>query len=152
MHYYNYTTAKAWLTLCCIFLDFRSPNLQVGLKLALQLAYASLTLILGISHTLRLHITPACPTNALLKFNIYLKLGNLVLLYLIKLLCMPTYIAFVIANCDSFFQNDVEMPIPKYFTNERAKALKEREKVLGQILAKMGPKEKDSVSVLMMRY
>ena len=43
-------------------------------------------------------------------------------------------------------QNDVEMPIPKYFTNERAKALKEREKVLGQILAKLGPQDKDAVS------
>ena len=45
-----------------------------------------------------------------------------------------------------FFQNDVEMPIPKYFINERAKALKEREKVLGQILAKLGPQDKDAVS------
>ncbi|CAG5126509.1 unnamed protein product [Candidula unifasciata] len=35
--------------------------------------------------------------------------------------------------------NDVEIPIPKYFVNERAKHLKEREKLLGQILAKMAP-------------
>jgi len=37
--------------------------------------------------------------------------------------------------------NDVEMPIPKYFVNERAKMLKDREKMLGQILAKLGPQE-----------
>ena len=35
------------------------------------------------------------------------------------------------------------MPIPKYFIHERMKALKEREKMLGQILAKLGPKNKD---------
>merc|ERR1712055_1007037 len=39
--------------------------------------------------------------------------------------------------------NDVEMPIPKYFINERSKALKEREKLLGQILSKLGPQDKD---------
>lgn len=38
------------------------------------------------------------------------------------------------------------MPIPKYFTHERAKALKEREKLLGQILAKLGSHDKDAVS------
>ena len=43
------------------------------------------------------------------------------------------------------FQNDVEMPVPKYFINERSKVLKEREKALGQILAKLGPQDKDSV-------
>ena len=36
--------------------------------------------------------------------------------------------------------------MPRYFINERAKALKEREKLLGQILAKLGPQEKDAVS------
>ena len=41
------------------------------------------------------------------------------------------------------------MPIPKYFINERQKALKEREKNLGQILAKLGPQDKDGVSLLM---
>ncbi|ELU03195.1 hypothetical protein CAPTEDRAFT_153643 [Capitella teleta] len=40
--------------------------------------------------------------------------------------------------------NDIEMPVPKYFTHERSKALKEREKLLGQILAKLGPQDKDS--------
>ena len=45
-------------------------------------------------------------------------------------------------------QQDVEMPIPKYFINERAKALKEREKLLGQILAKLGPQDKDGVKNL----
>jgi len=39
--------------------------------------------------------------------------------------------------------NDVEMPIPKYFVNERQKMLKEREKLLGQILAKLGPQDRD---------
>ena len=48
-------------------------------------------------------------------------------------------------------QQDVEMPIPKYFINERQKALKEREKNLGQILAKLGPQDKDGVSWLMNR-
>ena len=52
----------------------------------------------------------------------------------------------------NFFQNDVEMPIPKYFINERAKALKEREKVLGQILAKLGPQDKDAVSCLTCKF
>jgi hypothetical protein len=37
------------------------------------------------------------------------------------------------------------MPIPKYFIHERSKALKEREKLLGQILARMGPQDKDAV-------
>ena len=43
-------------------------------------------------------------------------------------------------------QNDVEIPIPNYFVNERAKALKEREKLLGQILAKMGPTDNQVIS------
>ena len=45
------------------------------------------------------------------------------------------------------FKNDVEMPIPKYFINEKAKTLKEREKLLGQILAKLGPQDKDGVNL-----
>jgi len=45
-----------------------------------------------------------------------------------------------------YLQNDVEIPIPKYFILERAKALKEREKLLGQILSKLGGQEKDGVS------
>ncbi|CAH1783239.1 unnamed protein product [Owenia fusiformis] len=40
--------------------------------------------------------------------------------------------------------SDIEIPIPQFFINERAKALKEREKLLGQILAKMGPQDKDT--------
>lgn len=44
-------------------------------------------------------------------------------------------------------QQDIEMPIPKYFVMERAKALKERQKVLEQILAKVGPQDSDLVSV-----
>ena len=36
-------------------------------------------------------------------------------------------------------QGDVEVPIPRYFLSENAKAIKEREKLLGTILAKMGP-------------
>ena len=37
------------------------------------------------------------------------------------------------------------MPIPKYFINERMTALKEREKMLGQILAKLGPQDEEGV-------
>lgn len=33
----------------------------------------------------------------------------------------------------------MEVPIPRYFLSENAKAIKEREKLLGTILAKMGP-------------
>lgn len=39
------------------------------------------------------------------------------------------------------------MPIPKYFVLERAKALKERQKVLEQILAKVKPQDQDMVGV-----
>ena len=46
----------------------------------------------------------------------------------------------------SICQNDVEIPIPKYFINERLESLKEREKLLGQILTKIGPQDKDDVS------
>ena len=40
------------------------------------------------------------------------------------------------------------MPIPKYFVLERAKALQEQEKRLGEILAKLGPQEKEGVSFM----
>lgn len=40
------------------------------------------------------------------------------------------------------------MPIPKYFVNERLKSLKEREKLMGQILAKIGPQDKVQVEML----
>jgi hypothetical protein len=36
---------------------------------------------------------------------------------------------------------DVELPIPRYFLSENAKELKEREKLLGSILAQMGPQD-----------
>ena len=42
----------------------------------------------------------------------------------------------------------MEIPIPKYFINEKIEALKEREKLLGQILTKIGPQDKDDVSKL----
>ena len=51
-----------------------------------------------------------------------------------------------------FIKNDVEMPIPKYFINEKAKTLKEREKLLGQILAKLGPQDKDGVNLHCVKY
>ena len=39
------------------------------------------------------------------------------------------------------------MPVPKYFVLERAKAIQEQEKRLGEILAKLGPQDKDGVSI-----
>lgn len=48
--------------------------------------------------------------------------------------------------------NDVEIPIPKYFINERQEALKEREKLLGQILAKIGPQDKDAKEEVKMSF
>ncbi|XP_013416976.1 IQ and AAA domain-containing protein 1 isoform X1 [Lingula anatina] len=39
--------------------------------------------------------------------------------------------------------NDLEMPIPRYFLRERKEALQKTEKMLGQILAKMGPQERE---------
>ena len=44
-------------------------------------------------------------------------------------------------------KNDVEMPVPKYFVNERLKSLKEREKLMGQILARIGPQDKVQVKM-----
>ncbi len=38
-------------------------------------------------------------------------------------------------------QDDVEVPIPHYFISENSKVLKERDKILGSILAKMGPQD-----------
>lgn len=54
------------------------------------------------------------------------------------------YVEFFFFN----FKNDVEIPIPKFFINERYDVLKEREKLLGKILAKIGPQEKEDVSIL----
>ena len=48
-------------------------------------------------------------------------------------------------------QNDVEMPIPKYFVLEKAKALKEREKLLGQILSRLGAHDRDMVCPILDR-
>ena len=45
-----------------------------------------------------------------------------------------------------FFQNDIEIPVPKYFIFENAKAMKEREKLMGSILAKKGPVDTTIVS------
>ncbi|KAK3595612.1 hypothetical protein CHS0354_009573 [Potamilus streckersoni] len=39
--------------------------------------------------------------------------------------------------------NDVEIPVPRHFINERAEVLKERERLLGQILSKLGPQDKE---------
>lgn len=36
------------------------------------------------------------------------------------------------------------MPIPKYFVNERAKTLKERERFFSQVLARIGYQEKSN--------
>ena len=49
------------------------------------------------------------------------------------------------------FQDDIEIPIPKYFTYENSKVLQEREKMLGGILAKMGPQETTPVSNLLLK-
>ena len=38
-------------------------------------------------------------------------------------------------------QSDIEIPIPRYFIMENYRELKEREKILGTVLAKMGPTE-----------
>ncbi|KAK3557252.1 hypothetical protein QTP70_026097 [Hemibagrus guttatus] len=42
---------------------------------------------------------------------------------------------------------DLEVPIPRYFVRERIKVLKEREKILAQILAKTGNIEQEPVAV-----
>ena len=41
-------------------------------------------------------------------------------------------------------QSDVEIPIPRFFISENAKALKEREKLLDTVLSRMEP-DKDEV-------
>ena len=50
-----------------------------------------------------------------------------------------------VMNCDIYkydtSQSDVEIPIPHYFTSENSKVLKERDKLLGTILAKKGPED-----------
>ena len=45
-------------------------------------------------------------------------------------------------------QDDLELPIPHYFTSENAKVLKERDKLLGTIMARMGPQDTAGVSTV----
>lgn len=47
--------------------------------------------------------------------------------------------------CFTPLQADIELPIPHYFTSENFKVLKERDKLLGTILAHMGPKDASEV-------
>lgn len=72
---------------------------------------------------------------------------NLVILRHIKLFKCTQY-DYIIGCIFFYFKNDVEIPIPKFFINERYDVLKEREKLLGKILAKIGPQEKEDVSIL----
>ena len=44
-------------------------------------------------------------------------------------------------NSYALIQSDIEMPIPKFFIRENSRTLKEREKMLGTIVAKMGPQD-----------
>ena len=61
---------------------------------------------------------------------------------------MLNYAMFILVNFQLFCQqNDVEVPIPKYFLHERQKVLKDREQLLGKILSKMEPSSKDQVGV-----
>lgn len=53
---------------------------------------------------------------------------------------VKTYILLFIA-----VQADVELPIPCYFTSENSKMLKERDKMLGTILAQIGPQDASEV-------
>jgi hypothetical protein len=46
------------------------------------------------------------------------------------------------------FQNDIEIPVPKYFIFENAKALKEKEKLMGSILARKGPVDTEVVRII----
>lgn len=54
---------------------------------------------------------------------------------------------FYICN-DYLFQNDIEIPVPKYFIFENAKALKEKEKLMGSILARKGPVDTEVVRII----
>ena len=51
-------------------------------------------------------------------------------------------------------QQDIELPIPRYVISENAKVLKEREKMLGTILARMGPQDSsaDDVNTVLIDY
>ena len=40
-----------------------------------------------------------------------------------------------------FLQNDIEIPIPKYFIHENNQAIKEREKMMGTVIAGMKQQE-----------
>lgn len=49
-----------------------------------------------------------------------------------------------------FVQNDIELPIPKYFVLEKAEAIQEKEKLLQDIISHMEPKEsKDKQDIKM---
>lgn len=50
-------------------------------------------------------------------------------------------------NLLCFPQEDLEVPIPRYFVRERIKALKDREKMLAHILAKKGNIEQEPVRI-----
>ena len=44
-------------------------------------------------------------------------------------------------------QDDIEIPIPHYFMNENSRVLKERDKMLGTILARKGPLDTAEVNL-----
>ncbi len=46
----------------------------------------------------------------------------------------------------------MEIPIPKYFTSENSRILKERDKMLGTILAKIGPQDVTMVCAFVVGY
>ena len=53
------------------------------------------------------------------------------------------------SHLDVYFcviKRDIEIPIPHYFTGENFRLLKERDKMLGTILAKKGPQDAGEVS------
>ena len=56
-------------------------------------------------------------------------------------------------NCNHIHivQDDVEVPIPHYFISENSKTLKERDKMLGTILAQMGPQDATEVQCIYLR-
>jgi IQ and AAA domain-containing protein len=54
-------------------------------------------------------------------------------------------------NIYLFLKNDIEIPIPKYFTLERMEAIKEKEKLLADVLSTMAPKEAPKVKIIITR-
>jgi hypothetical protein len=51
-----------------------------------------------------------------------------------------------------FLKNDIEIPIPKYFTLERMEAIKEKEKLLADVLSTMAPKEAPKVKIIIIAF